>query len=434
MKPILLLLVICGAWWPALGAGASGNSRPMPTPDGERFLFVVDISAKMERLQEANEAALYELIGSGVNRQMRPGDTYGIWTFNRTTSAGKFPMQIWDSRNASQLGTIAAAYLAQQTYEHSSDLTRLVPALNALIHSVSNLNVFIISNGDSPLVGTPLDKALNAEYKAKRKQRIKAEKPFITTLMARDGWVINGVVTIAGEPIELLQRRLPVVVEKKPLAPPKPPAKIEPVAPAPISASAAPAAAEMAKPTTSAAGVAVAEIKSKPEAADASAARPRVMQIITKAKPVLTNDEPAMTAAPVSLEPVQTSLSSSEVSPPGLAAIPSNAPVAPILAEPEPVVRTVTAQSILEAIRPSAMPVVARELNAEPEPPTAEPPSTVQAVGLPAAHQEWRSSLMLTYGIILMAAALFLLVVVFRINRPGPVAQGSLITQSMDRQ
>src|SRR5262245_45215758 len=121
MKRTLLLIIVwlAGLVTPSQPAVAATDPTPPPAPDAQRFLFVVDISGDMERLQAANETALYELLFSGVYGQMRTGDSYGLWTFNKETYTGRFPMQVWDARKPSQLGAIAAAFLNQQNYEKS---------------------------------------------------------------------------------------------------------------------------------------------------------------------------------------------------------------------------------------------------------------------------------------------------------------------------
>src|SRR5262245_13940589 len=94
----------------ALAPNASNGAVP-PWPGAERFLFIVDISAGMEDLQAANEATLYDLLRKGIDGQMQTGDTYGLWTFNKETKAGQFPMRVWEAKKAMQQGTIAAAFI-----------------------------------------------------------------------------------------------------------------------------------------------------------------------------------------------------------------------------------------------------------------------------------------------------------------------------------
>src|SRR3989442_501287 len=173
---ILLCVAVAAASAPARAAGVVVE----PAPDGARFLFIVDMSSSMEYLQTAIEATIYELIGSGLAGQMRVGDTYGLWTFNKETYAGGTPMRVWDPRKSTQLGTIAAAFLNNQPYEKSSNLKQTISTLTGVIRAVSNLTVFIISDGGSPMRGTPFDTTVNADYKKKSKDRSQAKRPFVT--------------------------------------------------------------------------------------------------------------------------------------------------------------------------------------------------------------------------------------------------------------
>ena len=428
--------VVMGIWVVSgLAALAAVKAKSVPAPDGQRFLFIVDVSSSMERLQAATEAAIYEMLGSGVKSQMWPGDTYGLWTFNKETFAGKFPMQIWDSRNSSQLGTIAAAFLSDQTCEKSSNVKLMIATLTSLVRAVSNLNVFIVSNGDSLMTGTPFDKEINAEYKSKRKERREAEQPFITTLVVRDGWIISGSVTIAGQPIDLPQRPLPVVAEKKAVSPPKPIGRSE-IATAQQSPSSTPQIAVVTTPT---AGVAVGS-----EAAavmpEPPPTRPRVIQIITRTNAVAAT-QPATPESPktnivLASTLGQTNVALTEISapePPSPAASPTT-PASATAAQSAPhgsSGEASPAHSALAAILPPPIPVAARELH--PEPNSAKPASlaTFHAGDLAPRHG-LGAGVLLAFGGVLMTAALFLLFLVLRRYRPA--AQGSLITQSMQRR
>ena len=52
----------------------------------------------MERFEHSGRQAVFNLIYSGIDSQMRAGDTYGVWTFSDQTRAGVFPLQVWNPR------------------------------------------------------------------------------------------------------------------------------------------------------------------------------------------------------------------------------------------------------------------------------------------------------------------------------------------------
>ena len=73
----LLLCLSAAVWIWTASAAMKPVIVPMnipPAPDGERFLFILDVSSGMENLQAGNETALYELISTGVRGYMRAGD------------------------------------------------------------------------------------------------------------------------------------------------------------------------------------------------------------------------------------------------------------------------------------------------------------------------------------------------------------------------
>jgi len=429
----IFLLSLCLLRSPGVMAAPSA---PLPAPDGQRFLFVVDVSAGMEKLAAENESTLYDLIFTGLYGQMRTGDTYGLWTFNKETHAGQFPMQVWDMRRHNQIATIAAAFLGERTYEKSGDTAQMIKNLTRVIQAVSNLNVFIISDGREAMRGTPFDKGINAEYKRQRKERSQARRPFITTLVARDGVIGNFSVTIAGQPILLPERPAPVVAAGKPAPPPALKGTVtsntpvetagsnaivrakqpEPPAPAPAPS----AAPEKTGPPVNA--IAQAEKPAAPGKDIANAGPPAspahrqiAIETITRA-----NDA---TSSPTTVSPPDRNETTTPVT-----SAQTGATAPPASGEPP------VSHGVLEAFFPDAIPVAARELPAappEPELPVRPTTPAVQAAAMPV-HPASSGGLYLAFGGLLAAAALFLLFVVMR--RPRPAPGGSLITQSMERR
>jgi hypothetical protein len=407
---------------PVVHGVSAAPSAPRLVPEGEKFLFIVDMSSGMERLKEGIETTIYELLRTGLFGQMQTGDTYGLWTFDKETHAEKVPMQVWDARRASQLGTIAAAYLSDHHYENSDDVKQMTGLLTTVVQSARNLNVFIISDGSSAMRGTPFDKAINTDYRKQRRSRSAAKLPFVTTLIARDGSLTNYSVVIGGQPIILPKRAVPVVAVATNAAPPtnRPAGIILAVTPVTPGTPTVATATNLQTQATPVPAPAVATIAPPVNAVAKSEARgSRVIQIVTK-----SNNVPAEVQSGAA-EPARTSVAlvsdatSTNATPPELSA-PAPTPPAPASGA---VPRAV---SVLEAVLPAPVTVAARELHPEPAPPAA-----VQAAALPVPSGPG-AGLFLAFGSLLMAMAFFLLFVVFRRLRPAPGA--SLITQSMERR
>ena len=62
-------------------------------PPSNRCLLIVETSRSMQRRAEAVLKAVQDLLTSGLNGQLRQGDTLGLWTFNDDLYTGRFPLQ-----------------------------------------------------------------------------------------------------------------------------------------------------------------------------------------------------------------------------------------------------------------------------------------------------------------------------------------------------
>ena len=429
MKPLPFLNLLAWMWLAVVPVSVTFGAAPIvqPAPDGERFLFVVDVSADMEKLQAATEATLFDLIGTGIHGYMKSGDTFGMWTFNKEMTAGKFAMQTWDPRKAKQQATMAAAFVSGINYEHSSDLKGVTQRLKSVIHSVSNVTVFVVSDGDAPMKGTPFDKTINAEYKRQRKERSSSKRPFVTTLIARDGWIIDQSVTVAGNRIDLPPRAIPVA--------PTPPAQAtievtnpfvsSPVVQAPpiIIARPAPKAVIITKPPA----------ETPPPAS--TPAPPAVAETtIATVNPALTPPTPVTKPAEIATqESILAAANIAATSNPVQATPPKALADPPISPTPNSGVQSVSSSAIesaLAKITPQPLAVAARETTRSTEEANPQLSATIQGMGLPTTSSTnpiW----MFAFGGILLTSALLLGVAVLRRGRPA--AGASLITRSMDR-
>lgn len=200
---------------PSFAAQKSSPKKTAPPP-GDRYLFVVETSSSMRNLEHAGRQAVFDLIYSGVDGRMRAGDTYGLWIFNDQTHAGVFPMQTWKPEEALNQASRAGLFLKGQRYENGADVASTVKKVVALVKSVGDVTIFIISDGNSAFEGTAFDRPINATYAERDGDRHRAKQPFVTTLVARGGELIAGTVTVAGEALALPERPEPAQIAQTP--------------------------------------------------------------------------------------------------------------------------------------------------------------------------------------------------------------------------
>jgi hypothetical protein len=181
LLPPLLLLALAGFL----------SLRAAPPPEtGNRYLFVVDTSSSMKRMVEPLQKTLFELIDGGLEGWMRNGDTYGLWTYSDENSTA-FPMQVWTERQKQGLGAFTAGFLRKQPFKKRGRLAVVLPDLFAVINAVKDVTVVIISDGESPIKGTPFDPDINAVTKRVAAEMRAAKKPVIIALVAQGGQIVK---------------------------------------------------------------------------------------------------------------------------------------------------------------------------------------------------------------------------------------------------
>ena len=432
MKPLLLLLLACISFAKPSPAATNiaSTSASKAAADGGRFLFVVNTSSSMRRIEAATRQAVFDLAFTGLNGYMRSGDTFGLWTFNEETQAGDFPMQVWDAQNPMDAATRAATHLRGQRYAGESDTSALMPKLQSVIGAVRDVTIFIVMDAGTKFEGSSFDESVNNSIQRQAREQARAKKPFITTIIAREGRVAAAFVTIAGQPINLPERPAPALV-KKPAAPAAvadaKPASAPAPAPIPqrakiieiVSKTNAPKPVVESNTAAPTIVVATPPPAPKPTPAPELVVTQQMALIITNA-PRVTNEVFAATVAKVEpLAPV-----------PAPAATPAHTP------EQEPAPKPVPPAFTALMPRPK-MTVSARELM--PQPIEAQVPvepldasmQSVQAVAV-VPQPGLSPMVLLIIGGLLLASAMFLIAVVLRRMRPAP--QPSFISQSMDRR
>lgn len=196
------VLVILGT---ALTASAALTTAPKRgAVEGNRFLFVVDASSPMDRVQHAERQIVYDLIYSGVENRMQAGDTFGIWTFGPEVKAGVFPMQIWKPVHNADLAAQAGHFLKEQSSGRRSELDVAIAQAEALAKTVKDVDFIIITSAAARFKGDETWSVLHQNWKSRLEEAKKNKKAIIITLAARGGRIVQAMLTLQGEPLQLL--------------------------------------------------------------------------------------------------------------------------------------------------------------------------------------------------------------------------------------
>ena len=166
-------------------------------PIGNRYLLVVETSGAIAKLEHGGRQAVFDLIYSGIEGRLHPGDTFGIWTFQEDVSAGVFPIQAWDPEQKLELASRAGLYLKQQPYKGKASLDTALARVSALIRNVKDVNIIIVCSAEAKLNEPfPL-------WEHKSDQAKEGKKPVVLTLAAVEGRIAQRGVTIEGEALAL---------------------------------------------------------------------------------------------------------------------------------------------------------------------------------------------------------------------------------------
>ncbi len=199
----------------------SAQSPPSPPPVlgnvDNRFLFIVDTSAAMSRHSEAIRQVVYDLVATGMNGQMRKGDSFAVWTYNEQNFPGVFPLQNWNPYERTMMGGRLAYFFKKHRYEKKAHPEVVIPDLAAVIESARDLTIYWISDGYTELKGTPFDDLINAACFYKLRSAKRDQQPLVTTLFAQDGKLVSWAVTLAGEPTAIPHNPPKPMLAVKPL-------------------------------------------------------------------------------------------------------------------------------------------------------------------------------------------------------------------------
>jgi hypothetical protein len=172
----------------------SARAQSSPLLSSNRFLFIIDASSSMKPFDDALREAIFDLIYSGIRGRMTNGDTYGVWVVTDRNDTS-FPMGTWRSRSGVEIGVKATAHVKERAFKGKPRLDLAMADALRVIKNVGDLTIVLVSNGETPVAGTPFDDAINACFRELAPQMKRAKKTLNTTLVARDGalvaWAAN---------------------------------------------------------------------------------------------------------------------------------------------------------------------------------------------------------------------------------------------------
>src|ERR1041384_1715699 len=175
---LLVLLLAMMAFWPGKIRGQT-NAATARTQEN-RWLLVVETSRSMQRRSEGTLQSIQQALASGMNGQLRRGDTLGIWTFNEQLYAGRFPLELWSPERKKEVSNRVLSFLQAQKYEKQGGLDKAIPALATLAKKSPFITIIVISDGLDDIHGTPFDTEINATYAKWRERQKQTRMPMIT--------------------------------------------------------------------------------------------------------------------------------------------------------------------------------------------------------------------------------------------------------------
>ncbi len=186
--------------------------------DANRCLLIVDTSRAMERRSQAMLDVVRNLVMSGLNGQLRRGDTLGLWTFNQELYAGRLPLQVWSTEDRENIATRTIAFLRAQQYSKRASFDSVLPALDRVVKNSERITVVLVSSGEEKIQGTPFDSQIRDFCQRGRSQQRKAHMPFVTILRAQNGRLTDYTLNMPPEPLRVphLPQVAQEVVQSKP--------------------------------------------------------------------------------------------------------------------------------------------------------------------------------------------------------------------------
>ncbi|MBC8003225.1 MAG: hypothetical protein H7X97_11630 [Opitutaceae bacterium] len=181
--PCLVLLL----WSFCLGTHAQPGGKQATPQRENRFLFILEASAATKRNAETCQRTVIELLGDEISGQMKPGDSFSIWTYNESLSAGRFPSQRWNPETRRNTLRQVTNFLATVKYEKVGRFDVLRPAIESVAKNSPRLTIILLTDGKQRVSGLKFDAEINKLFDDNYSAMREARMPFVTILVARNG-------------------------------------------------------------------------------------------------------------------------------------------------------------------------------------------------------------------------------------------------------
>lgn len=166
---------------------STAPAQPAVNTVSSRYLLVFDTSSAMKNREPATQYVVERLFFAMMNGQLQPGDTIGVWAFNRKLSVGDFPLQHWLPQNAAMIASNITYFVKHQRYSRSTRFDAIMPDVNNLVRNSERLTVLIFCDGEGKIKGTPYDDAINRAFKQNERALKEANQAFIVVLRSQFG-------------------------------------------------------------------------------------------------------------------------------------------------------------------------------------------------------------------------------------------------------
>jgi hypothetical protein len=181
-----MLCLVLSVLTPVLGAEITTSSN--------RFLFIIDTSAAMKPLEMPLRETAFDLIYSGARGRMTNGDTYGVWLVSDRTDTS-FIMEMWKQKHNVELAAKAAAHVKARGLKGKAHFELALADVQRILKSVGDLTVILVTDGSTPILGTPFDEEINTRWQELAPALKRAKATLNTALVAQDGefvaWAVN---------------------------------------------------------------------------------------------------------------------------------------------------------------------------------------------------------------------------------------------------